>query len=329
MRTLLPLVTLVLLCVACGSDKPDLSKPAVIGFPTPMFDGLIAATTGDVMKTLSPQTLVYVQNATIKVNDLEYVKIFWNDTTGYVPTNWLLHGGTLGVVDCTESNPIIIYDDEALTTPSGKTLSEPQVIACKELQGGVSKIVYMFEKDGARPWFGYFKHPITTDSMTVASFSMSGAPAATDNGASAATAGGHTEMEWTNMSGTKVTGDDIPGEFALHYIWSDNTESDGNHLGDELEQGIPQCDQTHDAMAYKMLFTPNRKMNVTFICRIPMITDAEGPMTMAFTDVEAGQTVEFLITHRVYGVVCDETTFTVQTNLGLMGEGMVHAGCGD
>ncbi|HZY82969.1 MAG TPA: hypothetical protein VFE50_25795, partial [Cyclobacteriaceae bacterium] len=262
MKIFSALVVLLLFCVACSDVKPDMSKPAVVGFPTPMFDGMIGAVQGQVMKTLSPQTLVYVQNATLTVGDQEYVKIFWNDTTGYVPRSWLLEDGRLGVVDCTEANPIEIFDDEQLKSPSGKTMSEMQLIAYKEMPNGLSKIVYMYEKDGARPWFGYFRHPVTSDSASMAFFnlyyeafrlkryennpepyealkrddrfnnialraSVFGLPT------SGAASAGHTEMKWVDANGNELTGDNIPGQFILHYIWDDDTESDGNHLGDD------------------------------------------------------------------------------------------------
>ncbi|HZY80856.1 MAG TPA: hypothetical protein VFE50_15135, partial [Cyclobacteriaceae bacterium] len=97
-----------------------------------------------------------------------------------------------------------------------------------------------------------------------------------------------------------------------------------------LEQGTPQCDPQHSAKAYKMLFIPNKTMDFTLICNMPSIAITDGgPMKLDFVNGEAGTTYEFLITHRVYGVVCDdETTFIVETEFG-RGEGMVHASCGD
>jgi hypothetical protein len=97
-----------------------------------------------------------------------------------------------------------------------------------------------------------------------------------------------------------------------------------------MEQGAPGCGEKGDAMGYKMLFTANKTFeSVTLTCTIPMIVDEEGPRTIEFQNVEPGVTYELEIMPKVYGVICDETTFTVRTNLGQHGEGMVHAACGD
>src|ERR1051325_193620 len=165
----LPIIALVLLCIACGSDKPDMTKTGVTGFPTPMYDGMVSATTGSVTTTLPPNTLLYVQNFTLTVNNKSYVKVFVNDsTTGYGPKEWILEGGMLGVVNCSAADPIKIFDDPKQEVFSGKIMSELQLVAYKDFSDGASQIIYSNDRDASRPFIGYIKAPIITDSLSMA-----------------------------------------------------------------------------------------------------------------------------------------------------------------
>ena len=337
---------------------------AVTGFPTPLYDGMVSATTGSAATTLPPQTVVYVQDFELDVNNKKMVKVSVNDTTeGYVRRDWLLEGGKLGVVNASEQNPVVIYDDEEGQVISGKSMTEFQLIAFKNISDQASQIIYMNERDASRPFIGYIKVPVTSDSASMVfcnlyldanqkmRFENNPAPmealshdtrfemvamrqelfgllgGTPDKPAKS----GHTEMQWVDGNGNKLTGADIPGQFVLHYMWDNQTESGGNHLGDNLEQGEPDCGEKGDAVGYKMLFTPNTNFEtLTMVCTIPMVADPEhGPRKIEFQNVEPGKTYELLVMPEVYGVTCDETTFTVTTNLGHKGEGMVHAGCGD
>lgn len=358
----LPILALVLLCFACDSAKPDMSKVAVTGFPTPMYDGMVSATTGSVTRTLPPHTLVYVQNFELDVNRVKMVKVFLDDTTeGYVPKEWILEGGTLGVVEASEANPLVVYEDQELHVPSGKTMSELQLVGFKNIIGTLSQIIYTNDQDGTRPYIGFIEAPVTSDSLSIAfcklyfdayqqqRFEKNGAPmealrsdarfnsVALREGIFGPVAaggssekGGHTTMSFTDEDGNALTGDSIPGVAVLHYIWEDNSESDGNHFGDDLEQGIPACDPNHSAIGYKLLFTANRRMNVSLVCTLPTIADEEGPRVANFPATEAGKTYELLVMPKVYGVTCDEgTVFSVTTTMGYYGEAKVHPGCGD
>lgn len=351
----------IIACFAACTEKPNLTKTAVTGFPTPVYDGMVAATSGTVLKLLPPQTVVYVQPDSLSISNQDFVKIYWNDTSGYVPANWLLDGGTIGVIDASPEHPVVISDDPGEKTPSGATFTEMQLVSFKKYSDDITQVVYANEKDSSHPWFGYIMQPVFSDSLSVAFFNayadanqkkregnntaldalmndtrfnavaLRQSVFASNSSGSGGGSGHHTEMEWTDANGNKLTGDAIPGQFVLHYIWDDDSESDGNHLGDNLEQGTPECEPEggKSAKAYKMIFTAKDHIDVTFTCLIPMITDSEGPMTLTYQAVEPNTPYEFLITHRVYGVVCDETTFTVTTSLGQKGQGMVHASCGD
>ena len=358
---ILSFIALALLCFACDSGKPDMTKIAVTGFPTPMYDGMVSATTGSVTKTLPPHTLLYVQNFELDVNRQKMVKVYLDDSLeGYVPKEWILEGGSLGVVDCSEATPLIIYEDEELHVPSGKTMVELQFVGFKNIRGTLSKIIYANEKDGTRPHIGYIETPVTSDSLSLAfcklyveayqqkRFEKNDAPMealrtdARFNSVAlregifgpvidvSTKPGGHTTMTFIDEDGNALTGDSIPGVAVLHYIWEDNSESDGNHFGDDLEQGTPACDPSHSALGYKLLFTANRRMNVSLVCTLPSIADEEGPLVANFPATEAGKTYELLVMPNVYGVVCDEgTVFSVSTTMGYYGEARVQPSCGD
>jgi len=355
----LSFTALVLLCFACGSGKPDMTKMAVTGFPTPLYDGMANATTGSATITLSPHTVVYIQNFELDVNNEKMQKVFVNDSIeGYVPKEWILEGGKLGVVNCSESTPLVVYEDEELHVASGTTMTEVQLVGFKNISDNLSQIIYANERDGTRPFIGYIKTPIISDSLSMAfctlyfdasqkqRFEQNPAPMealyADTRFSSAplrevvfgpvrtATKSGHTTMNFIDEDGNALAADSIPGIAVLHYIWEDNSESDGNHFGDNLEQGTPDCDPNHSAMGYKLLFTPNRRMNVSLVCTLPSITNEEGPRILNVPDAEAGHTYELLVMPKVYGVVCDEgTVFTVSTTLGYYGEAKVQASCGD
>lgn len=356
---LLTFIPLVLLCLACGSDKPDMTKVAVTGFPTPMYDGMVSATTGSVTRTLPPHTLLYVQNFELNVNNKKMVKVIVSDSLeGFVPREWILEGGKLGVVNCSEANPLVVYEDEELHVPAGKTMSEVQLIGYKTIIGDLSQIIYANDQDGTRPYIGYINTPVISDSLSIAfgdlyfeasrmqRFEHNPAPMEalySDTRFNASplreivfgpgttvAKSGHTTLNFIDEDGNALVGDSIPGVAVLHYIWEDNSESDGNHFGDNLEQGIPECDPNHSAMGYKLLFTPNRRMNVSLVCTLPSIADEEGPRIVNVPNAEPGKTYELLVMPKTYGVVCDEgTVFTVSTTLGYSGQAGVHASCGD
>jgi len=352
-------LSIALVIFSCGiSDKPDTTKMAVTGFPTPLYNGMVSATTGSATITLPPQTVVYVGNFELNVNNKKMMKVFVNDTTeGYVQRDWILEGGKLGVVNATAANPIVIYDDEEGQVISGKTMTDLQLISFKNIFGETSQIIYANDRDASRPFIGYIRVPVTSDSVSMLFcnlyleanqkmlFENNPAPMealAHDTRFESvalrselfeeqqASTNLHAEMSWVDGNGNKLTGADIPGQFALHYIWADKTESDDNHLGDTLEQGAPACNPKGDAIGYKMLFTPGQNLDsLTMICSVPMLLDQEGPRKVDFQNVESGKTYELLIMPNVYIVTCDEATFTVTTSLGHKGEGMVHASCGD
>jgi hypothetical protein len=359
----LSIIALILLCLACGSGKPDMVKTAVTGFPTPLYDGMVSATTGSATKTLPPHTLVYLQNLELNVNNKPMVKVYVDDSTeGYVPREWLLQDGKLGVVECSNTNPIIIYDDEEGQVVSGKTMVELQLVGFKNVSEGVSQIIYANDRDGSRPFIGYIKAPVISDSLSMAfsylffdafqkqrfenntrpmealldderfnSLPLRARTLGPVTTPATASSGNHTTLKWIDQDGNALLTDSIPGVAVLHYIWEDNSESDGNHFGDNLEQGTPECDKEHSAMGYKLLFTANRKMDITLVCTLPSIADQEGPRVQEIKGAEPGKTYELLVMPKVYGVVCDEeTVFTVQAPyFAYMGEARVHASCGD
>jgi hypothetical protein len=356
---ILSCITLVLLCFACDSGKPDMTKIGVTGFPTPLYDGMVSATTGSVTKTLPSHTIVYLQNFELNVNNKKMQKVYVNDSTeGYVPKEWILEGGKLGVVDCSEANPLVVYEDEELRVMSGTRMTEVQLVGFKNISGDLSLIIYANDRDGTRPYIGYIKAPVISDSLSMAfgslyfdasrkeRFEQNPAPMKAlydDPGfdtaplrtvvfgaAKKAPVSGHTTMSFIDQDGNAVVGDSIPGVAELHYMWEDDSESDGNHFGDNLEQGIPECDPNRSVMGYKLLFTPNRRMNVTLVCTLPSIADQEGPMILNVPDAEPGHTYELLVMPKVYAVICDEETiFSVSTTLAYHGEARVHASCGD
>jgi hypothetical protein len=358
MKTL-PFIAIVLLCFACGSGTTDMTKIAVTGFPTPLYDGMVSATTGSVTKTLPPHTVVYVQNFELDVNNMKMIKVFVDDSTeGYVPKEWVLEGGKPGVVNCSETNPLIVYEDEEMHVNSGKRMTEVQLVGFRNVTGDVSLIIYADDKDGSRPFTGYIKTPVISDSLSMAfgslyfdasqkqRFEQNPAPMEALYHDSrfgsaplreivfgpvrSASKSAHTTMNFIDEDGNALVGDSIPGVVVLHYIWEDNSESDGNHFGDHLEQGTPDCDPNHSAMGYKLLFTANRRMNVSLVCTLPSVADQEGPRVLNVPNTEAGHTYELLVMPKVYGVVCDEgTVFSVSTTLGYYGEARVQASCGD
>ena len=359
----LSIVAIVLLS-ACSPEKLEKINTAITGFPTPVYDDVA---TGQVIKTLPMHTVVYMMNNKITVNDVEFVKIYWNDTVGYVASGWLLPGGQQGVVNSSQENPITIFSDPDLKVASGNTFTEMQMVSFKNADQS-SQIIYFGANEGSKPSFGYITAPVFRDSLSIQFYiaynkafweNKNGDP----NGMAAlasstmfassplyieifyageedayggtedqfpdeAPKGGHVEMEWRNANDVVVDVIGIPGQFELDYIWDDGTESDGNHLGDNLEQGVPECTPGRSAKAYRMVFTPRigDTISATFSCVIPMIKDK---FEKSFENMVPGDTYDFLITHNVYGVVCDETTFIIKTSTGLTGKGMVHASCGD
>ncbi|MEI9921046.1 MAG: hypothetical protein WDO14_19960 [Bacteroidota bacterium] len=363
MKTL-SFLALVLLCIACGSGSPDKKNIAVTGFPTPLYDGMVDATTGSTTKTIPPNTIVYLQNFELDVNNKKLVKVFVDDSTeGYVRRDWLLEGGRLGVVNCSEASPIVVYDDEEGQVISGKTMTETQLVSFKNVSDGTSQILYANDRDASRPFIGYIKAPVISDSLSMEfsklyfdanqkmRFENNPAPMEALHGdprfdsaplrqalwgsgeesAPQASTGGHTDLKWTNEDGKELTEAEIPGKLELHYIWDDGTESGGNHLGDNLEQGTPQCGENKSAKGFKMVFTASKAVeSVKLVCTLPSIANEEGPRVLEILNTEPGKTYEFEILPETYGVVCDEeTTFAVQTNGGLYGSAMVHGSCGD
>ncbi|NOT76177.1 MAG: hypothetical protein HOP08_14715 [Cyclobacteriaceae bacterium] len=364
----LTMIALVLLS-SCSPTKLEKTNPAITGFPTPVYEGMIDVASGKVATTLPMHKIVYVMNDKLTVNDVEFVKIHWNDTVGYVASAWLLQGGQQGVIDSSEENPITIFSDPDLKVASGNTFTELQMVSFKKSGDQSSQIIYFGANETTKPSFGYITAPVISDSLSVQFYltytkafweSKNGDPAGMtalmsnntfaslplyhqifqdpggeDSSEEDAYGDGsvqshvtHVPMEWRNADGNIVDANEVPGQFELHYIWDDDTESDGNHLGDRLEQGAPECNPDRGAKAYKMVFTPANNVNISamFSCIIPMIRDK---FEMNFENMVPGDTYEFLITHRVYGVMCDETTFLIKTSNGLTGKGMVDGSCGD
>ncbi|HMJ71153.1 MAG TPA: hypothetical protein VK508_19770 [Cyclobacteriaceae bacterium] len=352
-----PVLTLILLALlsSCGSSKPDLSKPAMTGIATPVFEGMVAAMSGNVYAMLPPLKTVYVLSDSMKVMDQNYVKVWWNDSSGYVPAGWVMPGFRKGV-HYTAIDPAL-FADEQRTISTSYRLSDWQLVAVGETKGTSTQIIY--ELDG-KPAIGYVEEiRIFLDSTDLAFYDAYQETNGDVNEIEALKTDAkyeaslvrrvklgdatvddatpwlskedkpHSEPEWFSNN-ERLDPSEYPGTFALHYVFTDSSLSEINHFGDTLANGYISCIKGlfAEVARYKLVFTPSQNMDFAFEAVIE--DDRQGIMGHEdFAGAVAGQTYTFFISDDSYDSGCDPITFSVVTKNGYVGRGSIGGECGD
>lgn len=347
-------IAAIFVCLSCGSDSPDRSKPAITGIPTPFYDGMAAATMGQISITLPPQKIVYILNNTMTVNDVRFVGVaLGGDTTGYVPDGWLLRQGQAAVLQ--GHTKVSVYSDSLGQNPVNEYAGW-NVVSVGTADGTLTKVLYAVE---GKPTFGFVDSKnISTDPTDVAYLQAAIrngtdsddqlssrqwklrtpdkeiAQNASSDGSEKVDDFGHVSMRWTDKNGKPAKKEDVPGEFILSYVFDDGSESAGHHLGDTLDNGYPRCVKSPDrsALKYKLQFMPFDAMDFTMLTEIDL-DDAfggDGHYEQAFPGAKPQKLYKYIVEYENASyVTCGDAKFTVTTSTGYTGTGVVYASCGD
>lgn len=360
------LLAAVMLLTSCSGSKPDMSRPALTGVRTPVYEGMVSAMSGTRYAWLKPLTTVYVQGDSIKIQDQGFVKVWWNDSSGYVPAGWVLLNGKVGVLSAIETTTV--YSDASLATPADATFGDWITIPVGELTDRSVQVMYDVEGD---PAIGYidrtrvFLDPIDiefyaafaaadgtvgsyeairndsrwmTSALRKAKFGDDGE----GESAEAESAEGedvpywaqkkdHVEPIWyRDETHVQLTAGEYPGEFALNYMWEDSTLSDINHFGDTLGNSYESCvAEFHKQVAkYVIAFTPKEATDFSLEANI---VDTQRPKQTKkeFTNVVAGTKYTFAIKNDSYDAGCNPVTFTVRMKDQRYAVGSIGNECGD
>lgn len=358
------LLAAVVILSSCGGSKPDMSQPALTGVRTPVYEGMVSLVQGSQYTWLPPQTVVYVQSDSLKVGDSGFVKVWWNDSSGYVPAGWAILNGKKGVISVDGTSAV--FTDAALTNSADATMGDWILVSVGDVSDVSAQIMYADAEGEAT--YGYIDiNEVFFDPLDVSFFedfnNSNGSVGAYEairnsdlytNCRLARMKFGdseegevndepayeyvernvnyHQDPTWyRDERQAQLTEAEYPGEFALNYQWYDSTFSEVNHFGDTLSNGYESCvpDYFGQVTKYIMAFTPKEAMDFTLETNQYGESDEPKPLVKQFTNVVPGTKYTLSSTTMGYYNGCQPRTFIVRMKDGRYAEGSIGADCGD
>lgn len=349
----LSLVVVVMLS-SCGGSKPDMSQPAITGVRTPVYEGMVSAMRGSQYAWLNPLTIVYVQSDSMLIGDTGFVRVWWNDSTGYVPAGWTMLNGRKGVLSVSGTCPV--YADPELTIPGDATLGDWQLIPIGNVTDKSAQTMYEIEGEAV---IGYIERErVFLDTIDVAFYvAYQQADGKVDayneikaddrwvgsilrplkfedsdlaRTVAARNTNWHMKPVWHRDERNLLGAGEIPGEFALHYVWEDSTLSEINHFGDTLGNSYESCmPEFHKQVAkYKLVFIPKEPTDFQLEADVPEETGTE-VLVKEFTNVVPGTMYSLFISTDGYYHGCMPIEFRIRMQDERFAVGSVDSSCGD